>query len=295
VALVLRDGGTPAETPREARVRATVYTSLEPEEHRFGEPVTARVELVVRKAELDPETIRAGSGFEPYEVVGPSVREISEFGALNHVRYTLQLRCLKRPCLPDAETGEFQFGPGGFSWKIPAPPGRKFRDRRLDNRGASGSWPIVRVSSRLTRQDVDEVRWRSNLGDLPSPTFRVAPRWLAAGLLGGAVALVLAAAALVAGYVRREVERRRRPVEDLEAPAAPLAQALALVAESRGNGDVALERAALETLARELRVEGANGLASDAERLAWSERPPADGEVDALTANVRKSVVGEAT
>jgi hypothetical protein len=79
--------------------------------------------------------------------------------------------------------------------------------------------------------------------------------------------------------------------EEEEEHAPPLAQALSLVDESRGNG-VAGERAALETLARELRATGANGLALDAERLAWSQAQPPGPEVEALTASVRESLPG---
>jgi hypothetical protein len=293
IGIALRDEASevPVETRKDAAVRSTVFATIAPEVHRFGEPLTARLELVARKQELQPDTARAGSEFEPYEVVGPARREVSDFGPFYHLRYTLTLRCLKQACLPDGQTAEFDFSPAAVSFKTPPPPGRKFKDRRLDQRSASGIWPTVKVASRLTPQDVQEARWRSSLAELPQPSYRIAPRWIVGTLLGGSVSLVLAAAALCAGYVRRAGARRRGPEEE-EAHAPPLEQALAFVDESRGNG-VARERAALETLARELRAEGANGLALDAERLAWSKEPPPDPEVEALTTSVRGSLSGE--
>lgn len=294
IGVALRDeaGDVPVETRKDAAVRSTVFATIAPEVHAFGEPLTARLELVARKQELQPDTARAGSDFAPYEVVGPARREVSDFGPFYHLRYTLTLRCLKAACLPDGQTAEFEFSPGAVSFKTPPPPGRRFKDRRLDQRNASGIWPTVKVASRLTPQDLQEARWRSSLAELPQPSFRVAPRWIVGTLLGGSVALVLAAAALVAGYVRRAGARRQGAEEEGETHAPPLEQALALVDESRGNG-IAGERAALETLARELRAQGANGLALDAERLAWSEAPPPDPEVESLTTSVRESASGE--
>ena len=290
LAIALRDDGSTTETAREARVRPTVRALLDPEVHAFGEQVTARLELLVRKAELQPSTLRPGTDFSPYDVVGTTKREIVDFGALELVRYTITLQCLKQACLPQTQTGDFQFSNAGFTWRTPPPPGRKFKDRRLDNRGASATWPPLKVASRLTPQQTQQAAWRSNLADLPEPTYRIAPRWLAAGLLGGAAALVLAAAGLVAGYVA-DARRRRAIVtleEEREAP--PLEQALELLDGARGNGDAGEQRIALETLARELREHGESGLAASAERLAWSPAAPATAqtEVEELAAAVRR-------
>jgi hypothetical protein len=279
-------GGGEGETRRESTVRPTVRASFEPEVHRFGEPVTARIELTVRKAELQAETARPGSGFDPYVARGAADLELREFGALAQLRYTITIQCLRQACLPETQTGEFEFGSATVGWRVPPPPGRRFADRRLDQRGASGSWPPLKVTSWLSPDDLQAARWRSSLGDLPAPTYTVSPRWLVGGLIGGAAALVLLAASLVAGSVRDLWARRARE-HDAELHVPPLEQALTLVEDSRLNGDVPGRRVALETLARELRLRGESGLAADAERLAWSPAAPGDAEVDTLVATVR--------
>jgi hypothetical protein len=285
--LVFRgDGGSDAETRRESTVRPTVKASFEPEVHRFGEPVTARIELTVRKAELQAETARPGSGFDPYVARGAADFELREFGALAQLRYTVTIQCLRQACLPETQTGEFQLGNASVGWRVPPPPGRRFADRRLDQRGASGSWPPLKVTSWLSPDDLQAARWRSSLGDLPAPTYAVSPRWLVGGLIGGAAALVLLAASLVAGSVR-DLWARRARAHDAELQVPPLEQALALVEDSRLNGDVPGRRVALETLAQELRLGGESRLAADAERLAWSPAAPADADVDTLVATVR--------
>jgi hypothetical protein len=286
--LVFRDGGeAPAETSRETAVRATVTTSLEPQVHRFGEPVTARIGLTVRSAELDPETPQPGSDFEPYRALGQARRELEQFGAVSRLTFTIAIQCLRQACLPETQTGEFELGPATVAWRVPAPPGRRFQDRRLDNRTANASWPTLKVASWLSPDDVEEARWRSTLGELPEPSYAVSPRWLVGGLAGGAVALVLLAAALAGSWARDALARRTVAREEAEADAPPLERAVGLVEESRANGDVPGRRVALETLARELRDGGEVELAADAERLAWSPDAPADAEVATLLAEVR--------
>jgi hypothetical protein len=280
-----------AETRREARTRATVRATLDPPVHRFGERVTARIELTAREAELVPESGRPTTSFEPYAALGPAREQLREFGALAHLRYTVTIQCLKRACLPDGQAAEFAFENATVEFRMPPPPGRRFQDRRRDQRRASASWPPIKVTSWLAADDVQAARWRSSLADLPEPTFRVSPRWLVGGLVGAAIALVLVAAGLVQCYLRDLVARRTFEHE-AEGDTPPLEQALALVEASRLNGDVDGRRVALETLAHELRAHGESGLAADAERLAWSPGAPGDAELQTLVATVRGSVDG---
>jgi hypothetical protein len=288
LAVVVLGGGdeSSGETKRESEVRPTVQATFSPSVHRFGEPVTGRIDLLVRRSELDETTGTPGADFQPYRALGPARRTLDSFGALDRLRFTVTIQCLTQQCLPDAQTGEFELGETSVGWRAPSPPGRKFKDLRLDARSARGSWPPLRVTSWLAPGDVQAARWRSTLGDLPEPTYAVSPNWLAAGLLGGSVALVLLAAGLVVGPVRSAVERRRtREADAVEVP--PLERAIALVEDSRRNGDAPGRRVALETLARELRRGGERGLADDAERLAWSPGEASDGEVATLLAGAR--------
>jgi hypothetical protein len=90
----------------------------------------------------------------------------------------------------------------------------------------------------------------------------------------------------VSGVVH-DLWARRARTEVAETHLPPLEQALALVEDSRRNGDAPGRRVALETLARELQLGGESRLAADAQRLAWSPGEPADGEVDTLVNTVR--------
>jgi hypothetical protein len=279
----------PAPPPgSDAAVRPLVRATLEPDVHAVGPRVTATLELLVPTRELEPETVRPSSDFEPYRVVGEVRRELRELGDLSLVRYQATLECVREACVPEAQTGEFRFASAAFTWKTPPPPGRKFKDRRLDQRTAGGDWPTLKVTTRLTAQELQDASWRSSLAELPAPSYRVVPRWLVGGLVGGSVALVLAAAALVAGWARQLRARAETDGAEPQAAAEPLDLALAYVDEANGNGDVPAQRIALETLARELREQGQERLAGDAERLAWSPSAPPAAEVAELTDTVRR-------
>jgi hypothetical protein len=276
--------------PRAAAVRAPVRAFFATPVHRFGEPVEATLELLVRESELQPDTVQASGSFDPYEVVAGPRKEVVDLGRLTLVRYSLTLRCLREACLPQGgQPTEFEFEPAGFSFRTPPPPGRRFEDRRLDQRSAAGEWPPLTVVSRLTADEVNDARWRSGLAVLPEPEYRIAPRWLAGLLLGLSVALVALAAVLLLRWVYGRRRARADAAVEADRPLPPLQPALALVAAANGNGDVAHERMALETLAAELRRARQPTLAVRAERLAWSPAPPAAADVDALAAAVRES------
>lgn len=272
--------------------RATADGRLDPEVHRFGERVTATLELLVRRTDIQLNTLKATARFEPYERLGPIRREILTFPGYYLIRYTATLQCLRQLCLPQPRTAEFPFD-GGFSWRTPPPPGRRFRDRRLDDRRAATPFPPATVASRITPDDLEDVRWRSSLADLPAPTYRAGPAGLAGGLLGGAVALVLAAAALVWTWARG-VRSRAAALAETDIEETPLDRALARLLESRQDGGLAEQRVALETLAQELRHEQQAALAGDAERLAWSPGSPASTALDELAAAVRRLNGGSA-
>jgi hypothetical protein len=284
------DGGRPT-TAREASVRPTVRADIQPRTHRFGETVTARLELLVPTSQLQGDTLRAGGSFDPYQVVGDPRRELLRVGRFTVARYEIQLRCFKEECLPQGQSREFTFAPVGFTWKIPAPPGRKFADRRLDERRASGPLPRLTVARAITGSDLQEGRWQSSLATLPEPHLRFSARRLESVLLGAAIALVVLAAVLVGLWARRALQARdeARAVAEGSAPE-PLELALRL-AES-ADGDATRRRLALETLAAELRVANEPRFAENAEQLAWAERAPSRDAIALLTATVRERVDG---
>jgi len=303
--VVLERSGGVTPTAREQTLRPTVRADLQPRTHRFGETVRATLELVVSSEGLKTESISATGGrssglgrdsepvgaFDPYELVGTPTRSVERVGGLTAVLYTLRLRCLSAACLPAGESKEFAFPAPGFIWSTEAPPGRRFADRRLDERRAGGSWPALTVVAGVTEEEVERAGWRSALAAFPAPSARISPRGLEAGLLGAAGALVLSAAVLLGAVGRRELDRRREAVAIAETAPAPLEQALRLVETVDGDAD--RSRIALATLASELRRADRPALAVAAERLAWAERLPQREAVAELTASVRATVERE--
>lgn len=288
IALAYSGDGSRPSTASERTVTPTVRAEVEPRTHRFGDTVRLRLELLVPNDQLDPDTLRAGGRFSPYEVVGSPQRQLVDVGSFTVARYTLSLRCIKEACLPGEDAKEFEFPPAGFTWKTQAPPGRRFQDRRLDERRASGSMPTLRIAPGLTPEDLTQTRWRSSVATLPSPGTGISAQALAAIMLGGAAALVAAAAGLLALWASRELGRREDARLVADTPPEPLEQALRLVEGVNSNGDATRRRLALQTLAAELRAAHEPALAGDAERLAWTEDAPEGDDVALLAASVRE-------
>jgi hypothetical protein len=278
-------GGEPE--PVASAVRPTLRVWFDPPVHHFGQPVTLHVGMLAKKDDYQPLSERIGADVSPYRVVGEARKRIRDAGDAWQLDYEVTLQCLTVECLPQGETREFAF-PEGISagFYRPAPPGRKFKDRRLDSRTARGELPPLRVTTRLRPSDTADVGWRSGIAELPEPSYRLDPQLLVALLLGLAAALAAAAAALVARWARPLTAVTASEEAVAEEP--PLERALRLVGETSANGRVDLRRAALEELARELRRDGRHDLAADARRLAWSPAEPEPGDLEVLASRARE-------
>ncbi len=138
-------------------------------------------------------------------------------------------------------------------------------------------------STRLLGANLNEPTFRADPRETPAPTYRVSPNVLAAGALGLAGALVLAALFLLVplvpiGFVQRWREARRaRRRTDLERAL------LHLQATAPDESEV---RPALERLASELGRVDNDDLAVQTRRLAWSEPPPVEEEIGELSGDV---------
>jgi hypothetical protein len=284
-AIALGGDAPRTQTAREEKLRATVRTELMPRAHRFGELVRARAELLVPKSEVDLDTVKISGSFDPYRTVGPARRAIEDLGGAYRVRFTVDLQCLGRDCLPEPQAKEFSFEDVRLTWATPAPLAERFKNPRLYARTALGTWPTLTVATALTPVDVQEGRWRSALATLPGPSTRTSSDWLSALLLGIAVALVVAATVLAYRWLRDALERRAAARVEQERELTPLERAVALL-QGNGDGDPDRRRMALERLAWELRRTDARDLAADAERLAWSASEPPAAEVERLTEGV---------
>lgn len=294
-------GGEETRALPQGRSLATSW-SITPPVALFGDPIVARVDLIVDSDELDPDRLRLDPNFKPYERLGKPLRDRRDLGRFTHIRYEFTLRCITLGCIgligggpqppppggiPPPSTGQGGFGerktirlrPAAISYEDPEGKVRVLR--RV-------SWPDVQSVSRLNFADTETTGigfpFRAKVTPLPEATFGITPSLLGAGLLVGALAL-LALPAVVARALRREPP----PVEEAEPELTALERALALVEWARERPDGADRRKALEVLAGELDVEGRIELAEDTRGLAWSSISPSPEDAGRLVERVREA------
>ena len=254
--------------------RLFVDADVTPRSHLFGDPLTARVDLVFNRAFIRPESVRVRARFRPFRIER-AMRTRSDHGDSTRLAIVYRLSCLRRECVASGPQKKFDFRPALVSYRV---------------RGAASSaevfWPSVSVASRVGGAELFGPALRASVRPLPETTYRIDPTLLAALALAGAFVLVLVATALVAPQLPRSLGLRlpawlrpgRRPRTPLE-----LALDRVRAASANGRGD---ERRALENLALELSLSGSDDLARNARRLAWSPRGPHDGELDELAGAV---------
>lgn len=256
---------------------------LLPQTHDFGDPVLARVDVLVDHAFVDPDSLRLEPTFAPYRISRRPEPERSEIGTTTRVRYEFVLSCLQRACLPKGASRQFEFPPGQLSYVI-----TEIGERQT----TSFEWIPIDVSSRLGTKGIEQAL-RADALDVPPVSYRVSPH-LVAGLalaLGGL--LTLAALALIAPLLPLEALSRRLRARRASRRSA-VARALALVRDADARERQDELRRALERLSRELRGVRSPELARDARRLAWSEdNPPSEG-VGALSTEVERTIGKEA-
>jgi hypothetical protein len=246
-----------------------VTASIEPTSVRYGDQVTATVE-VNAQGTIDPSDVRVSPSFIPYVATsGPTVRRLGQ-GA---VSYTYTLLCVTEGCLPTRGQRLLRLEP------VIVTVGEGRSTLR-----ASGAWPTIRIVSRLTRADVSgPVRFRSAAAP-PSPLYRVTPGALAVVLGLGAAICALTGIAILA----RELARlwRRPGVTHLSR----LDLAIAYLRDStrRSGAD---RRRALSLLA-ETTDELEPDLAETAAEAAWSR--PSPSVVGATELADRAAEVGKA-
>jgi hypothetical protein len=255
----------------------SIKTSLTPRTHVFAEPVVAGVDLEFDSRRVSADKIRVDAPFRPYEQLGPGTRTRSDVGNLVRIHYRYRLSCFAKGCLPADTVREVTLPPIRVFYTL-----GEIRSRVVD----SAQWPSLRVTSRLGAVDAPRARWRADLG-FPAVTYRLAPAWLAALLLAGALACLAVAGALGAALAPRRA--KDAPVEvDERGDQSSLERALDLVAER--NGNLPDRRRALERLGRELAGAGMSALAARARELAWSPRIPSDQAIQALATDVRAAL-----
>jgi hypothetical protein len=261
--------------------------------YRFGEAVTADLDVVVNTKLVDPDGLRAAVRFAPYEIVSEET-STADRGSATRVRFRYVLQCATLACTlaPNKRQRQIVFGPAVISYVS--------RDGK--RRRTSVRWPGVVLVTRVTDagsrpQTASEARQlpidplvRLPLSvESPPPTYRVRPATLALVLFGLA-GIALFGAALLA----RPLVAALRREEAAEVPLSPLEQAVAAVetASQREPGS-ADHREALALLARQLRRDGLTELVNAARKLAWSEHAPSAAASRELTSDVRARMGGE--
>ena len=256
----------------------SVATSISPTPAFFGDPLAARIEVLVDSARVDPASVRLETDFVPYSATGVPLRSSSRSASVVAFGYRFAISCLSAECVP---------GPGIRQVVLPLVVVRaRLRDGR--ETVVRASWPRIALAPRVDEAALrtTPLGWRNQLA-VPPVSYRVSPGKLLALLLVCAAALGLGALAIVgAEYSRWSRLRYTRA----SAPSR-LGLALALARESmRRNPDD--RRKALALLARVLagKDSDADRLASAAEQLAWSRGRPDPDRVGALADEVEREV-----
>jgi hypothetical protein len=265
-------------------------TSLPQGPYRFGEQVTADLDLVVNPELVDPGAVRASEHFDPYEVVGSPHRRTLHEGPVTRVRFRYLIQCASLACTmgPSRRQRQIAFRPAVVSYTT----------RDGTQRTTKVPWErivlVTRINDPLARpQTATQVRLptipiepllRLPLSvKAPPPSYRISPATLAVVLV--LASLLAFAGAAVAASPLLALARR---AEDAGPPLSPLEQALLAVESAAqrlpGSAD---HREALALLARQLRRSSSSELVNAARKLAWSENAPTAAESRALTRDVR--------
>jgi hypothetical protein len=247
-----RSGGGTGGLPRAFAASTTLSTRAV----SFGDPLVARLDLVVDPGAIDPQTVQIQPSFGTYHVVGQALRTT----AGGRLSYRFVLQCLDPVCVPPSTRVEQRFQPATVS----------YRTRSGETVTQHVAWPSYLLSSRLTDADRrDAARSLRFDATVPSPSYRISPDLLRA-LLAALAGLMALGAAVLAGFALRP---RHAPATTSPSESR-LMQALRAVRASTANGRPAERRKALGWLGRELRAVERPSDAEEARRLAWSADPP---------------------
>jgi hypothetical protein len=286
---------------------AAVHGSLTPDVHLFGEPIVARVDVLVDRDQVSPSEVDVKTDFKPYETVGETNVTREDIGRFTHLRYTTVLRCLEIACIPS--TFKYSDVPISQTPELPLFPENQQRAEKVmyqfppalvtaqtspeDKVLGRVVWPPLRSLSRINWYDSSVVGqgfpFVATVTPLPETTYRISPTFLGLLLLALAGAIV----AVPVGYL---VQRRRaRSASKAEGAAlSPLERALALVEWASRRPSVDERREALEALAYELDGEAAGVTAAKARAHGWSPPPPASEEMTELASTVREGRANQA-
>jgi hypothetical protein len=253
-----------------------VNATLGPQQHLFGDPVHARVDLILDSRRIDPNTVKVRVNFAPYRPLRPTRQVRSASGPITRLRFDYLLSCLGYRCLPIGQR-DFELHNGAV----------EYRSRAGAVQREEIDWPSIEATGRIPGTQLWQAQLRADYRDLGPPTYALAPRTvtlvaLVLAVLFGAAALILILRLLP---LARLAERLGLKTVDRRTP---LERALARVHETSERPKEG--RRALERLAQELRRARRPELAGTASQLAWSREFPADGRLTALSGEVQRLI-----
>jgi hypothetical protein len=253
--------------------------TLGPQQHLFGDPVRARVEVILDAKRIDPKTVKVRVNFAPYRPTRPPRRVESSAGAITRLEFDYQLGCMTYRCLPFGQR-DFDLHSGALQYRM---------------RGSQGvqtlevDWPALEATGRISATRLWEAQLRADYRELGPVTYSLQPK--TAGLVALLLAILFAAAALILILrllpLARLAERLGLKTVDRRSS---LELALVRVREAASADRPDEGRRALERLAQELRRVRSPELARSASRLAWSRTVPADGRLSALSTEVERLI-----
>ena len=293
-------GGNDSKPLISASKTAVVRGEMIPSVHLFGEPVVARIDVILNREKVDPDDVRLKTNFEPYEPVGETEEERRDIGDFTLLRYTTALNCLNERCVPRTAAGEATvsqlpglppFLPGqqrDEKVKFEFPPALLMADADPKDRTLGRVvWSPLRSLSRINWDDSSVVGqgfpFVATVAPLPEPDFRIPPTLLGLGLL----ALALALLALPVWLVRDRRRRRAGPKDDRATPLSPLERALQLVEWASRQPSVEERREALEVLAFEIGTKDGR-TAERARKHGWSPPTPEPEQMTELVSSIRE-------
>lgn len=257
----------------------TVNTTLGPQQHLFGDPVQARVEVILDAKRIDPDTIKVRANFAPYRPLAPPRRTETAAGQITQLRFDYLLDCLGYRCLPSGQR-KFDLHDGTVEYRRHGVAG--VQTEPVD-------WPPMQIAGRINPSRMYEAQLRGEYRDLGPLSYRLSPTLievvaLVLAVLFGAAALILILRLLP---LARLAERLGLKTVDQRTS---LERALARVRETAEDERPEEGRRALERLAQELRRVQNPELAWAASRLAWSRDFPADGRLTTLSSEVERLI-----
>jgi hypothetical protein len=265
------------------------YADLDTYSVHFGDTVTAKVEVTLDRARVDPDSVRVRADFTPWKPIGPPqvVRRDGRSTTYVETRYTL--RCLESFCTTPEEQSlqGFPAARVGYTARGPGDAADTPKTVRI-------AWPQLLVTARYAPPSASQsasqppTRWQADLLTLPAATYRIGPWGLTLILLGLSALLAAAAVAIV-------LRTRPRPTPPVAVAVpgspgigmTPLEYALELLedpARVNGSGD---QRRALELVADGLVHRGDGVLGRAARALAWSRSVPKIDETRGVARRAR--------